>query len=120
MSAMGSLSEVGRAYSITSSAVASKVGGTVMPRVCAVLRLIDSSKRVGCITGMSRGCLQDNVAMMVRCGTSALSISSRGDLAESSTYDPQRLGHGHSWIGRRHRRRLHRRAHHLDRITSMQ
>src|SRR5450756_530704 len=37
-------------YSITSSAVVSRVGGTVMPSVCAVLRLITSSYLVGAPT----------------------------------------------------------------------
>src|SRR5262249_21914909 len=42
-------------YSITSSARASKVGGTVMPSALAVLRLITSSYLVGCCTGRSAG-----------------------------------------------------------------
>src|ERR1017187_7763478 len=37
-------------YSITSSALVSSVGGTVMPSVCAVLRLITSSYLVGAPT----------------------------------------------------------------------
>src|SRR4029077_10242102 len=42
-------------YSITSSARASSVGGNVMPRALAVLRLITSSILVGCSTGSSPG-----------------------------------------------------------------
>jgi hypothetical protein len=38
-------------YSITSSAVASSVGGTVSPSALAVLRLITSSNLVGCAPG---------------------------------------------------------------------
>src|SRR4051794_26660148 len=44
-----------RAYSITSSASASNVGGTSRPRECAVLRLITNSNLVGCTTGSSAG-----------------------------------------------------------------
>jgi hypothetical protein len=44
-----------RPYSITSSAVASRVGGTVKPRALAVVRLMTSSKVVGSSTGMSPG-----------------------------------------------------------------
>src|SRR5207248_1187110 len=42
-------------YSITSSARASNVGGTVRPSALAVLRLITSSNLVGCSTGRSEG-----------------------------------------------------------------
>jgi hypothetical protein len=42
-------------YSITSSAMASNVGGTVMPSALAVLRLITSSNLVGSRTGRSAG-----------------------------------------------------------------
>ena len=42
-------------YSITSSASASSVGGTSMPSVRAVCRLITSSNLVGCMTGRSEG-----------------------------------------------------------------
>ena len=42
-------------HSITSSAVASNVGGTARPRVLAVLRLIANSNFVGCCTGRSAG-----------------------------------------------------------------
>src|SRR5262249_33428881 len=42
-------------HSITSSARASSVGGTVRPSALAVLRLITSSNLVGCITGKSAG-----------------------------------------------------------------
>jgi hypothetical protein len=42
-------------YSITSSARASSVGGTVRPSALAVLRLIISSYLVGSCTGRSRG-----------------------------------------------------------------
>ena len=44
-----------RAYSITSSARASSVGGTSRPSAFAVLRLITSSNLVGCCTGKSAG-----------------------------------------------------------------
>src|SRR5450432_2433859 len=47
--------EVGRTYSITSSASDSKVGGTVRPRALAVLRLMLSSNLVGNCTGRSPG-----------------------------------------------------------------
>src|SRR6267142_5255889 len=42
-------------HSITSSARASSVGGTVSPRALAVLRLMTSSNFVGCTTGRSAG-----------------------------------------------------------------
>ena len=42
-------------YSITSSAWASSVGGTVRPSVLAVLRLTMKSNLVGCSTGKSAG-----------------------------------------------------------------
>ena len=42
-------------YSSTSSAVASRVGGRVMPSALAVVRLMTSSNLVGCSTGMSAG-----------------------------------------------------------------
>jgi Luciferase-like monooxygenase len=42
-------------YSITSSARASKEGGTVRPSALAVLRLITNSNLVGCSTGRSEG-----------------------------------------------------------------
>ena len=42
-------------YSITLSARARSVGGTVRPRALALLRLIRSSKAVGCSTGRSAG-----------------------------------------------------------------
>ena len=42
-------------YSITSSAWASNVGGTVMPRALAVLRLMINSNFVGACTGRSPG-----------------------------------------------------------------
>src|SRR3954453_576634 len=45
----------GDPYSITSSAATWSVTGTVMPRACAVLRLITSSNCVGCRTGISAG-----------------------------------------------------------------
>src|SRR5262245_15127812 len=44
-----------RTHSITSSARASKVGGTVRPSVLAVLRLITSSNLIGCSIGRSLG-----------------------------------------------------------------
>jgi hypothetical protein len=43
------------AYSITSSAMASSVGGTLMPSALAVLRLMTNSNLVGCTTGKSAG-----------------------------------------------------------------
>jgi hypothetical protein len=45
----------GRTYSITSSAIASNVGGTVMPSTWAVLRLITRLNLVGSCTGRSAG-----------------------------------------------------------------
>ena len=42
-------------HSITSSARASSVGGTMMPSAFAVFRLITSSNLVGCSTGRSAG-----------------------------------------------------------------
>ena len=42
-------------YSITSSARASKEGGTVRPSALAVFMLITSSNLVGCSTGRSEG-----------------------------------------------------------------
>src|SRR5262245_51787774 len=47
--------ELALPHSITSSARASKLSGTVSPRAFAVLRLITSSNRVGCTTGSSAG-----------------------------------------------------------------
>src|SRR6266403_3543351 len=44
-----------RTHSITSSARASNVGGTVRPTALAVLRLMNSSTLVGCWTGISTG-----------------------------------------------------------------
>jgi hypothetical protein len=44
-----------QAHSINSSARASSVGGTLRPRVLAVLRLRTSSSLVGCNTGRSAG-----------------------------------------------------------------
>jgi hypothetical protein len=48
-------SQQGSPYSITSSARASSVGGTVRPSALAVLRLIKSSMLVGNSTGRSPG-----------------------------------------------------------------
>jgi hypothetical protein len=48
-------SQQGNPYSITSSAVASRVAGTVRPSVLAVLRLITSSYFTGACTGRSAG-----------------------------------------------------------------
>jgi len=42
-------------YSMTSSAVASSDGGTVIPSAFAVFRLITNSNLVGCSTGRSAG-----------------------------------------------------------------
>src|SRR6266850_5464334 len=42
-------------YSITLSAAASSVGGTVRPKALAALRLITNSKLVGCWIGKSAG-----------------------------------------------------------------
>src|SRR5262249_8248644 len=42
-------------YSITSSAMASSVGGTLSPSAAAVLRLIANSNLVGCWIGRSPG-----------------------------------------------------------------
>jgi hypothetical protein len=43
------------AYSITSSAIASSIGGTSMPSVLAVCWLIANSNLVDCTTGKSAG-----------------------------------------------------------------
>jgi hypothetical protein len=51
----GSVIFVSVAYSITSSARASSVGGTSRPSAFAVVRLITKSNFVGCSTGMSLG-----------------------------------------------------------------
>jgi hypothetical protein len=45
----------GSCYSMTSSARTRIVGGTVMPRALAVLKLTASLKVVGCCTGRSAG-----------------------------------------------------------------
>src|SRR5262245_61830069 len=47
--------ELAAFHSMTSSARASRVGGTSRPRALAVLRLITSSYLVGCCTGRSAG-----------------------------------------------------------------
>src|SRR4051794_16876387 len=47
--------ELASFHSITSSASASSVAGTVRPSARAVFRLITSSNRVGCTTGRSAG-----------------------------------------------------------------
>jgi hypothetical protein len=47
--------EIAPSHSITSSAVASRDGGTVMPSALAVLRFITSSNLVGCSMGRSPG-----------------------------------------------------------------
>ena len=47
--------ELAPVHSITSSAVACSVRGTVRPSACAVLRLITNSNCVGCRTGISAG-----------------------------------------------------------------
>src|SRR5437773_1737657 len=47
--------ELAALHSITSSAAACSVSGTVRPSACAVLRLITSSNCVGCRTGISAG-----------------------------------------------------------------
>ena len=47
--------EIASVHSITSSARASSVGGTVMPSVFAVLRLMTNSTLVDCCTGRSAG-----------------------------------------------------------------
>jgi AcrR family transcriptional regulator len=51
-------------YSITSSAVASSDGGTVIPSALAVLRLMTRSNLVGCSTGMSAGVAPRNILSM--------------------------------------------------------
>src|SRR5262245_1479184 len=48
-------SQQGSAYSITSSAMLSNVGGTVMPSILAVWALMSSSNLVDCTTGRSAG-----------------------------------------------------------------
>src|SRR5437762_1573585 len=47
--------EIAPSHSMTSSARASKTGGTVRPSAFAAVRLIISSNRVGCPTGRSAG-----------------------------------------------------------------
>src|SRR5262249_4364695 len=47
--------ELSPSHSMTSSAVASSLGGTVMPSALAVLRLITNSNFVGCSTGKLAG-----------------------------------------------------------------
>src|ERR1700687_224017 len=49
------LADVGRSYSITSSARARRLAGTSMPRALAVIRLITRSNLVGCSTCRSAG-----------------------------------------------------------------
>jgi hypothetical protein len=51
----GSINMGNNRYSITSSAIASKAGGTARPRIFAVFRLMTSSNFVGSITGRSVG-----------------------------------------------------------------
>jgi hypothetical protein len=51
----GTLVRRGCVYSITSSARASNVGGTIRPSALAVFRLMRSSNVVGCSTGISAG-----------------------------------------------------------------
>ena len=53
--ANGSTGDIGSSYSITSSARASSVAGTLMPIAFAVLRLMTSSNFVGCSAGISAG-----------------------------------------------------------------
>src|SRR5262249_33387521 len=48
-------SSLPRFHSITSSAIATSVGGTLKPRAFAVLRLMTNSNLVACITGRSAG-----------------------------------------------------------------
>ena len=48
-----SINAVRKAYSITSSASATRFGGAVRPRLFAVLRLMTNSNLVGCSTGRS-------------------------------------------------------------------
>src|SRR6476660_6948898 len=48
-------------YSITSSACASRVEGTVRPSASAALRLMTSSNLVGCSTGSSAGFAPFNI-----------------------------------------------------------
>src|SRR5262249_547306 len=47
--------ELAPSHSITSSARASSVGGTVRPSTLAVVKLMTRSNLVGCSTGMSAG-----------------------------------------------------------------
>jgi len=50
-----SIDTLRKVYSITSSASATRFGGTVRPRFFAVLRLMTNSNLVGCSTGRSAG-----------------------------------------------------------------
>ena len=49
------IADIQQSHSITSSAVASRVGGIVMPSALAVFRLITSLYFVGACTGRSAG-----------------------------------------------------------------
>src|SRR5262249_19310238 len=64
-------------HSITSSARASKVGGTSMPSALAVLRLIASSKLVGACTGRASG----RVPLRIR----SIYSAARGNVSPKST-----------------------------------
>jgi len=55
MSDLSKCSEQRQAYSMTSSARVSSVGGMLRPIALADFKLITSSKRVGCSTGSSAG-----------------------------------------------------------------
>src|SRR4029079_16899639 len=61
------------AYSITSSARASSVGGTVMPSALAVLRLMTNSNFVGCSTGRSVGFAPFKIFVMNVVATTVIS-----------------------------------------------
>ena len=53
-------------YSITLSARSTRSAGTSRPIACAALRLITSSKWVGCSTGMSAGSAPRNILATIR------------------------------------------------------
>src|SRR5262249_41862385 len=80
-------SQQGSAYSITSSARASSIGGTSRPSALAVLRSITSSNLVGCRTGKSAGFLLSERAQYQAC----LPVPASQADVETRGYCPARL-----------------------------
>jgi len=68
----GTCTEAGRTYSISSSARASREGGTVRPSTLATLTLTTSSNAVGCSTGRSAGFAPFRILSTLHYGHSAL------------------------------------------------